>query len=256
MPVWCSNLADECIVISEVVFMERRYIKIPGLVLLLAFIFASAAGLYLFIRGQARPTAADPVYQGDEAVKAVALTVNVDWGEEHVPAMLEAFAKYKAKATFFITGRWAEGHPDLVRLIAAGGHEIGNHGYAHPHPDHLSAAGNLRDIVQAEDAIYQACGLKTRLYAPPYGERGKTVLEAAEQAGYNVILWSVDTVDWKTRHAAAIRQRVTERLHNGAIVLMHPTGPTVEALRDGILPFLESKGLRAVTVSALLDGAG
>lgn len=231
--------------------MYRRYPKRQMLVLAMVLLAAFAVGLLAVVKDNVLPTVAQPVYQGDESAKRVALTVNVDWGEEHLPTMLDVFSTHGAKATFFITGRWAELHPDLVRLIREKGHEIGNHGYGHPHPDHLSVEQNRADIIMAENAIFQACGCKPNLYAPPYGERGNAVLQAAEQCGYKVVLWSVDTVDWKSRNADAIQDRVRGRIHNGAIVLMHPTAPTVEALKQ-ILPHLESKGLEAVTVSSLL----
>lgn len=231
--------------------MYRRYSKIQVLILGMVLFSAITVVLYGLVRDRVQPTLADPVYQGDESVKQIALAVNVDWGEEYVPMMLDVFSKHGAKATFFITGRWAELHPDLVRLIKDKGHEIGNHGYGHPHPDHLSVEQNRADIIKAEDAIYQACGVRPHLYAPPYGERGEAVLKAAEQSGYRVILWSLDTVDWKLRNAEAIRERVKGRMHNGAIVLMHPTEPTVQALGE-ILPYLENKGLKSVTVSTLL----
>ncbi|HBG22300.1 MAG TPA: polysaccharide deacetylase, partial [Peptococcaceae bacterium] len=68
-----------------------------------------------------------PIYQGDSAFKQVAITVNVDWGEEYLPDMLDTLEKSHVEATFFISGRWAEEHPKLVRQVSSVGHEIGNH---------------------------------------------------------------------------------------------------------------------------------
>lgn len=192
-----------------------------------------------------------PIYHGDAGIKSMALTVNVFWGEEYLPQMLDIMARHKVKATFFIGGVWAEKFPDLVKSIEAAGHEIGSHGYSHPHPDRIGKHGNLEDINKAGKIIYQITGHIPQLYAPPYGERGPAVLEAAREAGCTTILWSIDTVDWQRPGADVIAHRVLDRAENGAIVLMHPTAPTVEALPQ-IITGLQEKGLSLVTVSELL----
>lgn len=197
------------------------------------------------------PTLQQPIYQGSEAANMVALVVNVDWGEEYLPSMLDTCREYDAHMTFFVTGRWAAKFPELVRRIARDGHEVGNHGYGHPHPDQLSVGMNERDIRKTEAEIEKIIGRRTTLFAPPYGERGAVVLEAAERTGYQTILWSVDTVDWKLREADAITARVINRIHPGAIVLMHPLEATAKAL-PVIIRELRAEGYRLVTVSRLL----
>ncbi|MGB9826331.1 MAG: polysaccharide deacetylase family protein, partial [Desulfofundulus sp.] len=151
----------------------------------------------------------------------------------------------------FIGGQWAEQFPELTRKISQKGHEIGSHGYAHPHPDQLSVSGNLQDIRRAEEVLVKVTGKRPELFAPPYGEHGPAVLRAAAEAGYRTILWSVDTVDWQRPEPELITRRVLEKAHNGAIVLMHPTAPTIEAL-PVIIKELKSRGYRLVTVSGLL----
>lgn len=201
---------------------------------------------------QALPAASLPIYQGSGREKEVALTVNVFWGEEYLPQMLSILEKERVKATFFIGGQWAEQFPALTRTIYKKGHEIGSHGYAHPHPDQLSVSDNLQDIRRAEEILVKITGERPRLFAPPYGEHGQPVLQAASEAGYRTILWSVDTVDWQRPEARVIIERVLGKVHNGAIILMHPTAPTVEAL-PVIIEELKSRGYRLVTVSQLLN---
>lgn len=194
---------------------------------------------------------ANPIYHGDPGSRNIALTVNVFWGEEYLPAMLETMSRHKVRATFFIGGAWAEKFPELVLKIQEAGHEIGSHGYAHPHPDRIGKEGNLRDINKAGEILYRITGHTPQLYAPPYGERGPEVLEAARECGYTTILWSVDTIDWQRPGADVITQRVMKRAAGGAIILMHPTAPTGEALPH-IITGLQKKGYQLVTVSELL----
>ncbi len=195
----------------------------------------------------------EPFRHGPDDSKVVALVVNVDWGEECLPVILDICRRHDTKLTFFVTGRWAGKFPDLVRRMAAEGHEIGNHGFGYPHPDMLSVEQNLQDIRKAEAVIRGIIAQRTTLFAPPYGEHGPAVLQAAERAGYRTVLWSVDTVDWKFRNADTIIGRVVNRVHPGAIVLMHPLESTTKAL-PVIITELEKDGYRLVTVGRLLGG--
>lgn len=221
------------------------------------FLALSAAVLFaggMYYAGRVEPVShSQPVYQGSGRHREVALTVNVFWGEEYIPQMLDILRQNDIKATFFLGGTWVKKYPDLAARIAREDHEIGSHGYSHPHPDQLSKSANLKEIQKAEDLIYRATGVRPRLFAPPYGERGPSVLEAADDAAYTTILWSVDTVDWQLPPPEVIVQRVAGRVHNGAIILMHPTAPTVRAL-PAIIERLKKEGYRPVTVSKLLEG--
>lgn len=201
---------------------------------------------------KATPAISEPIYQGNEENKAIALTCNVFWGEEHIGRMLEVLAEKEVKATFFIGGTWAEKYPELVKKISDQGHEIGSHGYSHPHPDQLTCEANKKDIAKAENIIQQITGEKPILYAPPYGERGSVVLQAAEEMGYRTILWSIDTIDWQRPAPEVIKNRILSKVHNGGIVLMHPTAPTANAL-PVIIEELKGRGYRLITVGEMLQ---
>ncbi|MCL6558999.1 MAG: polysaccharide deacetylase family protein [Firmicutes bacterium] len=194
-----------------------------------------------------------PVYHGSAWEKKMALTFNVVWGEEYIAQILETLKESNVPATFFIGGQWAEDFPELAKEIARAGHEIGSHGYSHPHPDRISKTANIHEIQKTEEVLKKVTGVKPVLFAPPYGERGEVVLKAAEEAGYTTILWSIDTIDWQRPDPSVILKRVTEKAHNGGIVLMHPTAPTVHALPQ-MIQELKKQGYELVRVSALLEG--
>ena len=65
-----------------------------------------------------------PFYEGLSGKNAVAICINVDWGEDYIPGMLQTLKQHDAKATFFLTGRWTESFPDSARLIKKYGMEI------------------------------------------------------------------------------------------------------------------------------------
>lgn len=192
-----------------------------------------------------------PVFRGRPDIKAVALTCNVVWGEEYLPHFLDILQEKETRMTFYLGGKWAEENQNLACRIAAEGHEIANHGYDHRHHNNLDLAGNQVEITKASEAILGVTGTEAKLFAPPYGEFNETIVRAADDLGYKTVLWSIDTVDWKLPGVNVIVGRVLGKAHNGAIVLMHPTAQTIEAL-PAIIDGLREKNFTLVTVTEIL----
>lgn len=194
----------------------------------------------------------EPIYEGSKDRKIIAFTCNIAWGNEYIPPLLEVFSDKNIKATFFIEGRWAENYPDLLRLIHNKGHEIGNHGYSHAHHAQLSYEENLNEIKKAESIIQEIIGKKTTLFAPPYGEFSELTEKAANAMNYHMIMWTIDTIDWKKPGVDYIINKVLDNAGNGKIVLMHPTEDTVKAMPT-IIENLHQQGFKITTVSELLS---
>lgn len=194
------------------------------------------------------------IYEGKQNEKAVAISINVDWGEEYIPLLLETLQKENVKATFFITGRWAKLFPQHVKAIADAGHEIGNHGYYHKHHEQISFEHSLKEIRDTEAIIYSITKKRTVLFAPPYGEKGEAVIKSAFAAGYRTVYWTVDTIDWRRPPSYEIVKRIRKiGLSNGAIIMMHPTKPTTEALHE-IIKLIKNNGYVVKTVSHIAGG--
>lgn len=230
-----------------ILFKNKKAFCLIGILLLLAI-----SALYLKVSSD-RETAAvlSPYYEGSTGNQQVSICVNVDWGEDYIPIMLETLKKHDAKATFFLTGRWTEKFPDTAKSIKDAGMEIGNHGLKHSSPNAMSYEENLADIQAAEQIIEDVLHVSTVLFAPASGEIEEQVQQAAEDAGYRLILWSVDTIDWQKPTKETIVERVNSKVQDGSIILMHPTENTAAALED-ILNMLEAKGLQPVPVSELI----
>lgn len=232
------------------ILTKRKVAFVIGVLGLLVLTMA----VILFTAPSDQPTAAEPIFQGKTAEKAVALAINVDWGEDVLPEMLQVLAKENVQVTFFVTGRFAEKNPDLVREIAANGHEIGNHGYSHPHPDKLSVEQNQEEIQKTEK-ILREIGVETALlFAPPYGEFGTNCLQGAENCHYQTIMWSRDTIDWQepAPDQATLVERIAGKpLENGMIMLMHPKKHTLEALPE-IINAIKAQGFSCQKVSEVL----
>lgn len=214
-----------------------------------------ALALALALGPAPRAGAAEPIEHGPADVRAMAFACNVVWGTEYVLPIARAFASEHSRATFFLGGQWASAHPAEAKALRAMGMEIASHGYAHRHVASLSVDENLVEIDRANAAIRAATGVTPRLYAPAYGEMGQAVREAAALRHMPIVLWSIDTIDWRTWHTpAVIRERVLTRARPGAIVLIHPTDRTLAAL-PGVIASLRAQGYRLTTVSDLLRGA-
>jgi probable sporulation protein (polysaccharide deacetylase family) len=193
----------------------------------------------------------EPIYKGLEEDREVAFACNVVWGEEFLPEMLKIFKENDIKISFFIGGQWAEKNEELLKAIHSEGHELGNHGYKHLYHSKLTPEANKQEIIKTEEAVKRITGVKTELFAPPYGDLNDTVVSSAESLGYKVIMWSVDTIDWNTKDYRKILERVEKKHHNGAIILMHPKKVTIEALPT-MINNLRSHGYKITTVSEVL----
>lgn len=194
----------------------------------------------------------DLYYQGTLDEKVIAFACNVDWGNDYIPLMLEIFEKADTKITFFLTGKWAEKNEDLVMSIYDHGHEIGNHGYSHIDYDKLSLERNMEEISKAHLAIRNITNEDPYYFAPPSGAFNDNTIIAARELGYKTILWSIDTIDWrKDSKKDIIIKRVKDKLHNSAIVLMHPTKETVKALPE-MIDFIFQNGYIIGTINDVL----
>ena len=190
-------------------------------------------------------------YRGPVDKNLMTLTINVAWGEEYLPQMLDTLDEYNVKATFFFIGRWVEKFPDLTKEIKERGHELGNHGFRHLHPKKLSKEKLINLIKENEKLISKTTGYKTDLFAPPYGEVDDRIVKVAGEVGYKTIMWTIDTIDWQRPNSEVIVNRVVSKAQKGGIVLMHPTKPTAKAL-PRVIKDLQTD-YKLVTVSQLLE---
>lgn len=177
----------------------------------------------------------------------VALTFDDGPGRD-TGRLLDELADLGAPATFFLLGQNAARQPAVVARMAAEGHEIGNHTWDHKQLTKLGRDAQLREIERAAAAI-EAAGAKATLFRPPYGSR-TAAIDAA--AGLPVVLWDVDTLDWKTRDTEATVAAALTGAKRGSIVLLHDIhAPTVAAV-PRIVAGLRERGFTLVTVSELL----
>lgn len=202
------------------------------------------------------------VLRGPLNQNKIALTFDDGPDIRFTPQVLDVLGEYQVKATFFLMGARAEEHQPIVRRIYAEGHAIGNHGYWHPNLTEESLERVHWEVTATEETIYQILGIRTRLFRPPYGALNRQIVELIGSLGYAIILWNVDSLDWKQLGADVIADTVLGNTMPGSIILMHDGGDwtmdlsgTVESLHT-IIPTLQAQGMEFVTIPELLNISG
>ncbi|WP_404450107.1 polysaccharide deacetylase family protein [Sutcliffiella horikoshii] len=193
-----------------------------------------------------------PIYRGHPEKPMVSFLINVAWGNDHIPGMLETLKKHGVQATFFLEGRWVKENPSMAKMIIDAGHEVGNHSYTHPNMKTLGSTAVREQLLKTNEVIEAISGSKVTWFAPPSGSYRDEVVNIAHEMKLGTIMWSVDTIDWQKPEPAVLINRVMGKVHPGAMVLMHPTPSTANSL-ETLITSIKDKGLELGTVSSLLS---
>ncbi len=193
-----------------------------------------------------------PIYKGHPDKQMVSFIINVAWGNEYLSSMLATLKKHHVSATFFLEGRWAQKNPELAKMISEAGHEIGNHSYSHPDMKSISNEKTRQEIIKTNEVIKATTGTQPQWFAPPSGSYREDTVKIAAEEHMKTIMWSVDTIDWQKPTPNVLIDRVMSKVHNGAIILMHPTNSTEQSL-DTLITQIKEKGLQINTISELFS---
>lgn len=177
----------------------------------------------------------------------VALTFD-DGPGKYTKTLLNKLKKYGVRATFFMNGTNALKYQKEIQIMQEIGCELGNHTQTHANLIKLDEEQIREEIEGTNQAIRQAVGTNATLVRPPYGNVNDTVKEVA---GYPLILWSLDTTDWKRRDAKAISDYIMKYAKDGDIILLHDIHKfSVDAVSE-FIPKMKKKGYQFLTVSEL-----
>lgn len=192
------------------------------------------------------------------AKKVVALTFDDGPTPAFTKPVLVILKRYKARATFFVTGREMARYPAFARMLVEAGHELGNHSFSHRRMLLLSP-GRARRELDRTDALIRKAGHKGEIhFRPPYCKKLFVLPYILSQRGTRTITWDVEPESFPavSRSAKGIQAHVVERVKPGSIVLLHVMVKARETSRQalpGILHMLHNKGYSFVTISQLLQ---
>jgi peptidoglycan/xylan/chitin deacetylase (PgdA/CDA1 family) len=200
------------------------------------------------------PLAIDPVLGhaqrvgGDEASGVVAFTFDDGPEPRTTPRVIEALERYDVPASFFIVARRIVGKLGVQSkaLMLREDHEgflVGCHSWSHKNLKHSNAADADREVDAAQRAIAKALGRPIGMFRPPYGELGGAALVDVQKRGLTDVLWSIDTLDWRSHDIQKLRKKVFKMIlaGNGGVVLMHDTKEITARVIPMVLDDLEAE---------------
>lgn len=234
-----------------------RYLPSPIAILLLTLLLFGARPL------PAPGAESVVIWGGPATVRQVAITFDDGPSPRYTPEILALLQRYQARATFFVLGRKVEKYPQLVQAQLQAGNEVGNHTYDHPRLTKTAMADREREVERTALDLELLGDRTARWIRPPYSAFDERFKAYVAHTHGHLVLWSIDSGDWRGLDRDAIVANVLNRVCPGAIIIFHDSDetdkvdrrPTVEALKL-IIPALQAAGYRLVTVSELVGGAG
>lgn len=188
----------------------------------------------------------------DKNKKMVALTYD-DGPSIYTPRILKTLKENNSVATFFVVGNRVPMYSDTVKKAYDMGCEIGNHTYEHKSLPNLSETEVKRQISKTNKEVKKAIGEKPVIMRPTGGATNTNI---KKWVGMPSIIWSIDTLDWKTRNADSTKRAVLDHVKDGDIVLMHDLYSATATASETIIPELVRRGYQLVTVSELAECRG
>ncbi len=200
----------------------------------------------------------DAYFVGEGEEKVIYLTFDAGYENGNTEPILDALKRHQAPATFFVVGHYLESAPELVKRMVEEGHCVGNHTYHHLDMSQISDMASFRrEMDDVANLFRQITGEELSMYyRPPQGKYSVENLKMAKELGYQTFFWSLAYVDWyqdeqPSREEAL--EKLTGRIHPGAVVLLHSTSKTNGEVLDELLGEWEKMGYSFRPLSDLID---
>lgn len=190
---------------------------------------------------------------GHVSEKEIALSFDDGPNREYTPQILSTLAQHHASATFFVIGKNIQGNESILKQIDADGHSIGNHSYTHAfYIDFKNLQGFKNELNQTAESVFKIIGKRMKLFRPPYGVTTPNIAKASKLLNYNIIGWTIRSLDTTNDSVQTITRRVQAQIKPGAIILFHDTSDKTIQVLNHILNFAKENGYKIVSVERLL----
>lgn len=167
--------------------------------------------------------------------------------------IMDALERHNGRATFFVVGNRVAQYKTEIKRMQDNGHEVGNHTYEHKNMSKLSAAEIRSQIARCNEAVAAVTGVSPKVTRMPGGNYNSTV---TANVNYPIIMWNIDTLDWKTKNAQKTINSVIGKVQDGDIVLMHELYTASADAAETIIAKLSEQGYQLVTVSEMAEFRG
>lgn len=223
--------------------------------------------LSVWVEGRDRPddttlaavgqTGQKAIWGVERADSKIAFTMDCGSHNRYVPSILDILDEYGVKITFFVTGNFAAANPELVREMAARGHEIGNHSWNHPNFDDLKKEEIFTELTRTSDLLEALTGQPVTVFRPPYGHLGGQARSIVNALGMAAVRWTHESMDARAEASPENSLRyATQNMTGGSIILTHTSAACTLSVLPEILQFYRDNGFEVVKVSELLLGEG
>ena len=202
----------------------------------------------------------DVFYQHKNSSKKIALTFDDGPHPTQTAEILDLLKEYDVKATFFVVGNFIKDNPDLIKEMVKEGHIVGNHTLTHPDMSGISSMEDFKKQLGGVENLYKETTGEsmTKFYRPPQGIYSTTNLSMAKELGYKTFFWSLAYVDWYQDNQPDPQEaidKLTKRIHPGAIVLLHSTSSTNAQILDELLSKWEEMGYSFHSLNELVSAS-
>lgn len=179
----------------------------------------------------------------------IALTFD-DGPSKYTKEIVKLLEKYETNATFFVLGNKVKNYNETLQFVLEHGNEIGNHSYNHKQLTRLSLNELKEQVEKTNNIVKDTLNYDIRLLRPTYGAINDTL---KNNINMEIVLWNVDTLDWKLKNSKVIAKKALSDIKDGKIVLMHDIYKSTLGALKIILPELHKQGYQIVTVSELKE---
>lgn len=183
----------------------------------------------------------------DPAKPIVALTFD-DGPSHYTEEILETLKKHEVCATFFILGNKVENYKEVLKKSIEYQNELGNHSYNHKWLSRLPVNSLKDQIEKTQQILQETLSYQPKYLRPTYGSVNDRIRKNTE---LKIVLWTVDTKDWKIKSIDRIVQKATTNIEDGDIILMHDIFERSAKALEKIIPTLKEQGFQFVTISEL-----
>lgn len=188
----------------------------------------------------------DRAHNENNDEKVIYLTFDVGYENGNVAKVLDALKAHNATGTFFVLEHVITKETELVKRMFDEGHTVANHTMTHRNMSKADKAIFEEELYGLEKLCSEYTGgVMAKLYRPPEGCFSEDNMKILHDMGYKTIFWSSAYADWDNNNqpsAAYAMEKLKSRLHNGQILLLHPTSATNAAIIDEFLTYLEAEG--------------
>lgn len=186
--------------------------------------------------------------------KVVYLTFDCGWENGNTDKILDILKEKKVPSAFFCTLDHIETQPELIGRMIKEGHIVGNHSATHPDFSLISRTQMAEELTECTNYLRENFGYNSTFFRFPKGNYSQSALNLVDSLGYTSVFWSLSYGDWDTENTKGkdyAFQKVTSRMHPGAIILLHSVNPdNAEALSD-IIDWTREQGYKFLPLTDL-----